>query len=55
MLFVYLFVLVVRGILGGGFLISLRSNDYFFVIPKSADGILAILSRSPSLKQAWTR
>ena len=27
----------------------------FFVIPKSADGILAILSRSPSLKQAWTR
>ena len=31
------------------------SNDYFFVIPKSADGILAILSRSPSLKQAWTR
>ena len=33
MLFVYLFVLVVRGVLGEGFLISLRSNDYFFVIP----------------------
>ena len=34
---------------------SLDEVGDFCVIPKSADGILAILSRSPSLKQAWTR
>ena len=34
---------------------SLDEEGDFCVIPKSADGILAILSRSPSLKQAWTR
>ena len=87
MLFVYLFVLVVRGVIplfpSGISYLGVASNDYsfaipksadggdsraptsllhsffplgdFFVIPKSADGILAILSRSPSLKQAWTR
>ena len=62
MLFVYLFVLVVRGILGGGFLISLRSNDYFFVIPKSADGgdsraptSFAVLSRPPRTPHSLPR
>jgi hypothetical protein len=44
MLFVYLFVLVVRGVIplfpGGISYLGVASNDYSFVIPKSADGIL---------------
>ena len=45
------------GILGerGISYLGVASNDFFFVIPKSADGILAILLLSISLEQAQIR